>query len=38
MNFFMNKFKKLGYIKCNGSLTGHDNGDPRVSFREKETR
>jgi CRP/FNR family cyclic AMP-dependent transcriptional regulator len=25
VNFFMNKFKKLGYIKCNGSLEVNDS-------------
>ena len=25
VNFFMNKFKKLGYIKCNGSLKVNDS-------------
>jgi CRP/FNR family cyclic AMP-dependent transcriptional regulator len=25
VNFFMNKFKKLGYIKCNGSMKVNDS-------------
>jgi len=25
VNFFMNKFRKLGLIKCNGGLQVHDS-------------